>query len=237
MNAVQGPHFVSRRYLALATAMLLVALVGALALATTVSADATVTITEGSQSDINSWGFTPPEVTIPAGQAITWTNGGSIAHTATATGGQFDTGMIAPGESKTVTLSAPGTYAYQCTPHPWMKGTITVTAAANAPAAAPAPAAPAAAPAAAPPAAAPAAAPPAAPAAQAQMPTPTPLRLATPTPFRFVPSTTTGATTTTTTTAPQAGGFPVEMAAPLLAAGASALGGGLYVLRRGRRRE
>src|SRR6478609_3873886 len=43
MDAVQGPLFVnSRRRLALAAAMLLVALVGAMALATTVSADATV---------------------------------------------------------------------------------------------------------------------------------------------------------------------------------------------------
>ena len=226
MDTVQGSTFVRSR-LVLMPVTLLVALVGALALASTALADASVEMTEGSQSDINSWGFTPPEVTINVGESITWKNSGSIAHTATATGGQFDTGNLAPGESKSVTVSTTGTFAYQCTPHPWMKGSVTVLAAA---AAAPAPA-PAAQPAAqpAPPAAA-------APAAQAQ-PTPTPLRLATPTPFRFVPSTTTGATTTTpSTTAPRAGGIPVELAAPLLAAGASALGGGVYVLRRGRRK-
>src|SRR4051812_45954399 len=131
MDSVQGPTYVQgRRRLTLASVALLAALVGALALATTVSADATVQMTEGSQSDINSWGFTPPAATINAGQAVTWTNSGSIAHTATAPGGAFDTGMLAPGESKTVTLSTPGEYAYQCTPHPWMKGTITVLAAA-----------------------------------------------------------------------------------------------------------
>jgi len=65
-----------------------------------------------------------------------------------------------------------------------------------------------------------------------------PVRLPTPTPFRFVPSTTTGVTTTTTTTtAPRAGGIPIELAIPLLAAGGSALSGGVYVLRRGRRRD
>jgi plastocyanin len=206
---------------------LFAALMGAFALATTVLADATVQMTEGSQSDINSWGFTPPEVTINAGQSITWTNSGTIAHTATATDGSFDTGQLPPGQSKTITLSSPGTFAYACTPHPWMKGTITVLAAA-APAAAPAAQAPA--------PAAPAAQAPA-PAAQAQA-TATPVRLATPTPFRFVPSsTTTGATTTTTTTAPRAGGFPLELAGPLLAAGSTALGGGMFLLRRGRRRE
>lgn len=217
MKTVQGSTLVRGR-LVLPVA-LLAALLGALALASTALADATVEITEGSQSDINSWGFKPPEVTVNVGESITWKNSGSIAHTATATGGQFDTGNIAPGESKSITLATAGTVAYQCTPHPWMKGSVTVVAAA---AAAPAPATkPAAA------APQPAVAQPAAPVAQA---------VPTPTPFRFVPSTTT-APTTTTSTAPRAGGIPVELAAPLLAAGASALGGGVYVLRRGRRRE
>jgi plastocyanin len=181
-------------------------------------ADGSVEMTEGSATDINSWGFTPPDITISAGQSVTWKNSGSLAHTATAAGGQFDTGMVAPGESKTVTLSSPGTIAYACTPHPWMKGTLTVLAAAAA--------APAAAPAAAAPAAAPAAPIVGKPIAQ-QMPTPTP--------FRFIPST--GTTTTTTAPAPRAGGIPIEVALPLLAGGASALSGGAYLLRRGRRRD
>src|SRR5260370_18580986 len=99
-----------------------------------------------------------------------------------------------------------------------MKGTVTVLAAAAV--------APASAPAAAPGAALPPAA--AKPVAQQQMPTPTP--------FRFIPS---GATTTTTTTtpAPRAGGVPIELVLPLLAGGASALSGGVYLLPRARRPE
>jgi plastocyanin len=182
--------------------------------------NATVEMIEGSPSDINTWAFTPPDVTISAGDTVTWTNVGQQPHTATATGGQFDTGNVGPGQSKAVTLSAPGTFAYQCTPHPWMKGTITVLAAAAAPAAQPAPPTPAPAP---PAAAAP---PPAAPAPAQAVPTPTPFRFLTPTPAAR--PTTAGATTT----APRAGGFPIELAAPLLAGGASALGGGLYLLRR-----
>jgi LPXTG-motif cell wall-anchored protein len=38
-----------------------------------------------------------------------------------------------------------------------------------------------------------------------------------------------------TTPAPRAGGFPVEMAMPLLAGGAAAAGAGAYLLRRKRR--
>ena len=40
-----------------------------------------------------------------------------------------------------------------------------------------------------------------------------------------------------TTTAPRAGGFPIELAMPLLAGGAAAVGGGAYLLRRGKKRE
>ena len=57
------------------------------------------------------------------------------------------------------------------------------------------------------------------------LPTPTPFRFLTPTPF--VPG-----ATTTTTTAPRAGGFPMELAFPILAGGLAAIGGGSLVLRR-----
>ena len=39
------------------------------------------------------------------------------------------------------------------------------------------------------------------------------------------------------TPAPRAGGFPMELALPLLGTGAAALGGGVYLLRRNRARE
>ena len=60
-----------------------------------------------------------------------------------------------------------------------------------------------------------------------QLPTPTPFRFLTPTPF--VPRTT---TTTTSTTAPNAGGLPMELAIPALAGGLAAIGGGSLLLRR-----
>lgn len=63
------------------------------------------------------------------------------------------------------------------------------------------------------------------------LPTPTPFRFLTPTPFVPGASTTTS-TTTTTSTAPRAGGFPMELAFPILAGGLAAIGGGSLVLRR-----
>jgi len=70
----------------------------------------------------------------------------------------------------------------------------------------------------------------AAPQIVAQVPTPTPFRFLTPTPF--VPSKTT--TTTTATTTPKAGGFPMELAVPALAGGLAAIGGGTFLFRRKR---
>jgi hypothetical protein len=70
----------------------------------------------------------------------------------------------------------------------------------------------------------------AAPQIVAQVPTPTPFRFLTPTPF--VPSKTT--TTTTSTTTPRAGGFPMELALPALAGGLAAIGGGTFLFRRKR---
>jgi plastocyanin len=78
---------------------------------------------------ISGFAFSPAAVTINVGDRVTWTNSDAVGHTATDTGGAFDTGNIAQGESATVRFTQPGTYAYICTPHPSMTGTIRVRAA------------------------------------------------------------------------------------------------------------
>jgi plastocyanin len=76
--------------------------------------------------------FTPTQVEIKAGGTVTWTNGGSQAHTATSvSGGGFDTGLVGPGGTYSLTFSQPGTWIYTCTPHPWMSGRLVVTDAAG----------------------------------------------------------------------------------------------------------
>ncbi|HET6315592.1 MAG TPA: plastocyanin/azurin family copper-binding protein, partial [Chloroflexota bacterium] len=78
---------------------------------------------ELSSSDINSWGFA---AVVPVGGTITWSNMGSQAHTVTSTDGSFDSDLVAPGGSVTLQFDTGGTFAYMCTPHPWMKGFVTV---------------------------------------------------------------------------------------------------------------
>jgi plastocyanin len=78
---------------------------------------------------ISGFAFSPSSLTINVGDRVTWTNSDAVAHTATATGGAFDTGDIAEGQSASVRFTKAGTYAYVCTPHPSMTGTIRVRAA------------------------------------------------------------------------------------------------------------
>ncbi|HEX9775107.1 MAG TPA: plastocyanin/azurin family copper-binding protein [Actinomycetota bacterium] len=84
-----------------------------------------VSITEGAWDPANAArAFTPREVTIKAGETVTWTNDDAQAHTVTADDDAFDSGFIEATESFSLTFEEAGTYRYFCTPHPWMKGTI-----------------------------------------------------------------------------------------------------------------
>jgi nitrite reductase (NO-forming) len=68
-------------------------------------------------------------LTIPAGTTVTWTNDDpGVAHTVTSVDGLFDSGFLNEGESWSYTFDDPGEYEYLCTPHPWMRAKIIVTA-------------------------------------------------------------------------------------------------------------
>jgi plastocyanin len=74
--------------------------------------------------------FSQPNLTISAGTAVRWINGGSMLHTVTPDGhSEWSSADLAPGgASFTHTFNTPGTYDYFCTPHaPGMSGTVTVT--------------------------------------------------------------------------------------------------------------
>ena len=63
---------------------------------------------------ISDFKFTPATITIHAGDTITWTNVGPTEHTATASNGSFNTGILKKGRSASHTFTQPGTYAYIC---------------------------------------------------------------------------------------------------------------------------
>jgi plastocyanin len=76
---------------------------------------------------IQNFSFQPQDVTINIGESVTWINHDPVGHTATSDSqGLFDTGVIAPAGNKTVSFAIAGTYAYHCSIHPSLKGTVTV---------------------------------------------------------------------------------------------------------------
>jgi len=82
---------------------------------------------DGPSIRIEGFAFSPASVTVQAGQTLTFTNEDAVTHTATSAGGSWDSGLIAPGASYTLTLREPGTYTYHCSIHPFMQGTVIVT--------------------------------------------------------------------------------------------------------------
>ena len=69
--------------------------------------------------------FVPEILTVKRGDRIVWVNRDPFPHTATA-GQTFDSKSIAAGESWTYVARTPGEFAYVCTLHPGMKGTLIV---------------------------------------------------------------------------------------------------------------
>src|SRR5213596_4430324 len=79
--------------------------------------------------------FSPNPITIKVGDTVTWTNNGSVAHTATSNTGAWDTGPIASGASSSaVSFNTTGSFAYHCAIHPSMTGTVIVSAVSATPA-------------------------------------------------------------------------------------------------------
>lgn len=75
---------------------------------------------------IKGMGYTPARLEIEVGTTVTWRNEDLLAHSVTAANRSFDSGLIPPGGSWSYTFTAPGTYDFSCTPHPFMKGTVIV---------------------------------------------------------------------------------------------------------------
>lgn len=70
--------------------------------------------------------FEPQELTVKVGETIVWINHDPFPHTVTAVGKQFDSHAIAAGGSWKFIARKAGVYAYACTLHPNMLGTLHV---------------------------------------------------------------------------------------------------------------
>lgn len=81
------------------------------------------------QIDIRNSAYMLSSVTVKKGTTVTWTNRDAMEHDVAPNEPSelFQQGpMLARGEAYSVTFNEPGTYAYHCTPHPFMTGTVEV---------------------------------------------------------------------------------------------------------------
>jgi plastocyanin len=89
--------------------------------ATAAQAQTTHTVT------IKNFAFSPADLTIAAGDTVTWVNEDRAAHSAWQDSGDaFDTSLIRPGESASLTFSGAGSFSYRCRPHGNMRASVTI---------------------------------------------------------------------------------------------------------------
>ncbi len=76
---------------------------------------------------IKDMAFAPNTFEVAAGTTVTWVNNDTVAHSVTSdTSGEFDSGQIPAGGKFSFTFNKAGTFAYHCSNHSSMTGTITV---------------------------------------------------------------------------------------------------------------
>lgn len=87
----------------------------------------TNTAAASSAITINDMAFSPAPLTVKKGTVVTWTNNDSLAHTVTGSNGGPASGQLAAGKTYQFTFNTVGTFAYHCSNHPTMTGSVIVT--------------------------------------------------------------------------------------------------------------
>jgi plastocyanin len=90
------------------------------------TAATTTAATAINAATIKGFSFQPDVLKVKVGAKVTWTNDDTVAHTVTADTNSFASGNLQPGRSFSFTFTRPGTYAYHCSIHPSMHGSVVV---------------------------------------------------------------------------------------------------------------
>ncbi len=76
--------------------------------------------------DTKNFAYAPATITVHPGDTVVFKNSDSTAHTVTASDKSFDSGNMDRGATWSHVFSKAGTYAYLCSYHTYMQGTIVV---------------------------------------------------------------------------------------------------------------
>jgi plastocyanin len=140
-GTVPGRKYFRRAWLCLlaVSALLLLAACGGSGTTTSTSSTPAATATQAGNTQTvmiitdssGNFAFSPASMTIKAGSTVTWKNMTQVPHTVTSDDGKsFDSGSANPIAAQTgmfsFTFNTPGTFAYHCSIHPYMKATIIV---------------------------------------------------------------------------------------------------------------
>lgn len=115
--------------------ILIAAALAAASLGPALAADAIEVVTGapagGTEVKIAKMKFQTPELKVKSGSTVTWTNTEALPHNVHFKAGagvekDVEGPMLRANETYSVKFSTPGTYSYICTPHPFMKGKVTV---------------------------------------------------------------------------------------------------------------
>lgn len=75
---------------------------------------------------LDNFTFTPQQITVKAGDTVTWTNHDDIPHTVTSQTLVFRSKALDTDDKFSFTFTTPGKYDYFCSLHPHMTGSILV---------------------------------------------------------------------------------------------------------------
>jgi plastocyanin len=87
---------------------------------------ATSVVARAGSVTVANMAFSPAAVSTSLGGSVTWTFSDSVAHTTTSDQGFWDSGTKTGGTTYSHTFASAGTFAYHCSIHPMMHGTVKV---------------------------------------------------------------------------------------------------------------
>ena len=105
----------------------LMATLAVLPIASPIAGSARAAAPRDHQVEIKGLAFSPKSLAVRPGDSVTWTNRDIAPHTATATEGSWDSGLLEKGQSWTLEVTEATERDYFCAYHPHMTASLSLS--------------------------------------------------------------------------------------------------------------